>query len=188
MWSPRALGVTEDGLEAVSWLDGEVAATGSDVDLVALTLMVRELHDLTAELADGHECVVHDDLQPRNVVVRSGRPVGLIDWEQARPGRRIEDIASLCWSFTQPCPSSDLRSVAEQWRLVVEAYELDDRRALVPTILSRMTTCANDIERCAAAGSARHRVLLGRGDHEAIKEAHAWSNRHRTALERLVSA
>ena len=187
-WSPLALGVNDDGLEVVSWLRGETASAASDIDLVALTPMVRELHDLTTDLADDQECVVHDDLQPRNVVVRAGRPVGLIDWEQARPGRRVEDVASLCWSFTQPCASSDLRTVAERWRLVVDTYGLDDRRTLIPTILGRMTTCAHDIERCAAAGSARHRVLLGRGDHAAIREALAWSTRHRTALERLVSS
>jgi aminoglycoside phosphotransferase (APT) family kinase protein len=186
-WSPRALGVDDEGHEVVSWLDGDTVSTGDDVDLAELTLMVRELHDLTTDLAGGQECVVHDDLQPRNIVIRSGRPVGLIDWEQARPGRRVDDVSSLCWSFTQPCASSDPRSVAKRWRLVVDAYELDDRRTLIPTILERMTTCAVAIERCAAAGSARHRVLLDRGDHEAIREALAWSDRHRAALERLMS-
>ena len=143
-WAPRARGI-DDGYEVLSWLDGDTPTDATEIDLDALVRMVRELHDLTAPLAagfvDGAECLIHDDLQPRNVVVRDGRPVGLIDWEQARPGRRIEDVADLCWSFVEPVPGSDPVEIGRRWRGVLDTYGLDDpadRAAIVPTALARM--------------------------------------------------
>ena len=173
-WSPRALGFDEEGREVVTWIPGEVATSGEEVDMTELARIVRDLHDLTNGLVAGFECVIHDDLQPRNTIVRERRPVGLIDWEQARPGRRVEDVANLCWSFAEPTPDGDREHVAQQWRSVVDAYGLDEREAVVSTVLSRMAVCAEDIEREPARGSARHRALAERGDHLAIGSMRAW--------------
>jgi len=190
-WSPRWLAI-DGGDEVVSWIDGVAAGSGADVDLDALARMVRELHDLTATLGPGllagSECVIHDDLQPRNVIVRDGHPVGLIDWEQARPGRRIEDVADLCWSFVEPVPGSDPAERGRRWRDVVDAYDLgdDSRPALVPTALARMVVCIDDIERHAAAGSTRHQVLADRGDHLGIRVMLDWTTAHREQLHHAI--
>jgi len=186
-WSPRALGLDEQGREVVSWLPGCAASVGADVDLAELTRIVRDLHDLTASLVEGSACVVHDDLQPRNVIVDQTRPVGLIDWEQARPGRRVEDVANLCWSFIEPTPGSDPEEVAQKWRQIVQGYGLDNPEELVPTVLSRMTTCAEDIERNAALGSARHRRLANLGHDRAIRAMHDWTTSHRRSLEAVIA-
>ena len=162
-WSPRALGIDEWGREVVSWISGAVASTGAEVDLAALAHMVRELHDRSVELAEGSECVIHDDLQPRNVVVEHTRPVGLIDWEQARPGRRVEDVANLCWSFVEPTPTSDPVEIARRWRFVVDAYSLEDRESLVPTVVSRMVS-----------SRGRHRAQRGRGVRSATAGSRSW--------------
>ncbi|MGE0878662.1 MAG: phosphotransferase [Acidimicrobiia bacterium] len=182
-WAPRALGIDAEGREVSSWIDGDSASTGSDIDMPALVAIVRELHDLTSGFVADAECVIHDDLQPRNVIVRGERPVGLIDWEQARPGRRVDDIANLCWSFTQPTADSDPHEIAECWRVVLDAYGLADRADVVTTIIARMTKCVADIERNAAAGSQRHELLARRGDHLAIRESLDWTVRHRAFLD-----
>jgi Ser/Thr protein kinase RdoA (MazF antagonist) len=187
-WAPRPLGIDEQGLEVVSWIPGETATTGEQVDVLALARIVRELHDVTVDLVDPSECVVHDDLQPRNIVVRSGRPVGLIDWEQARPGRRVEDVANLCWSFIEPRPERDPSEIGRRWRLVIDAYALDDRHLLVPTVLARTDACADAIERCAARGSPRHQTLAARGDHLAIRAMHRWVAQNDRALQSAVTA
>jgi hypothetical protein len=72
------LGIDELGREVVSWIPGATAASGDEIELLQLARMVRQLHDLTVELVDdGFECVIHDDLQPRNVVVLDRFPSGL---------------------------------------------------------------------------------------------------------------
>jgi Phosphotransferase enzyme family len=190
-WAPRPLGIDEQGLEVVSWIPGETATTGEQVDVLALARIVRDLHDLTVDLVglvDSSECVVHDDLQPRNTVVRGGRPVGLIDWEQARPGRRVEDVANLCWSFIEPTPESDPSEIGRRWRLVVDAYALDDRNLLVPTVLARTDVCAEAIERCAARGSPRHQTLAARGDDLAIRAIHRWVAENDRPLQSALTA
>lgn len=84
-WAPCPLGIDDEGREVATWIVGEVAASGDDVDLPAMARVVRGLHDLSGPLAGGAECVLHDDLQPRNVVVRKGEPIGLIDWSRLDP-------------------------------------------------------------------------------------------------------
>ena len=192
-WAPRSRGI-DDGFEVLSWLDGDTPADATEIDLDALVRMVRELHDLTAPLAvgfaDDAECLIHDDLQPRNVVVEDGRPVGLIDWEQARPGRRIEDVADLCWSFVEPVPGSDPVEIGRRWRAVLDAYDLDDavdRAEVVPMARARMAVCVDDIVRHTAAGSTRHRVLADRGDDVAIQAMLDWTTTHQDAITEVLT-
>ncbi len=188
----RARGI-DDGFEVLSWVEGDSPTDATEIDLDALARMVRELHDLTAPLAtgfaDGAECLIHDDLQPRNVVVRDGRPVGLIDWEQARPGRRIEDVANLCWSFVEPVPGSDPGEIGRRWREVLDAYGLDDadRAAIVATALARMAVCVDDIVGNSAAGSERHRVLADRGDHLAIQAMVVWTTANQDTITQALT-
>jgi aminoglycoside phosphotransferase (APT) family kinase protein len=177
------LGIDEQGREVVSWIPGVTAASGEEIDVLPLVEMVRQLHDLTVDLVDdGFECVIHDDLQPRNVVVRDRVPVGLIDWEQARPGRRVEDVAKLCWSMIEPTLESAPVEIGERWGQLAGVYGLETLDALLSTVLDQMQTCAEDIERGAARGSVRHQALAARGDHAALRAMHAWTAANERAL------
>lgn len=187
-WAPRPLEIDDLGREVQSWIPGVTPLTGDDVDLFALVAIVRELHDLTVDMVGNAECVVHDDIQPRNVVALRQTPVGRIDWEQARPGRRVEDVAKVCWAFIEPRPGQDPVEVGRRWRQVLDAYPLDCPDELVSVVLTQIERCADDIEREAARDSARHRALADRGDHVALRSMHGWviANEHnlRSAIER----
>jgi aminoglycoside phosphotransferase (APT) family kinase protein len=187
-WAPRPLGVDELGREVVSWIPGDTATSGNQVDVLLLTRIVRQLHDLTAALVDGFGCVIHDDLQPRNVVVRDRIPVGVIDWEQARPGQRVEDVAKLCWSFIEPTPSSDPVEIGERWRQVADLYGLETADVFVSTVLVQVQACADDIERETARGSLRHQALAARGDHVALRAMHRWVVANERALRKSAGA
>jgi tRNA A-37 threonylcarbamoyl transferase component Bud32 len=182
-WAPRALGIDEEEREVLSWIPGETASSGNQVDLFLLAGIVRQLHDLTADLVEGFECVIHDDLQPRNVVVQDRVPVGLIDWEQARPGRRVEDVAKLCWSFIEPALHGDPVNIGERWRDLVGEYgQLETSNDVVATVLAQTEACAEDIEREAARQSVRHQALANRGDHLALRTMHSWAVANEHAL------
>lgn len=181
-WSPRFVGV-DAGDEVLTWLPGRTLEEWwrRPALLDELSSVVRELHDVTAELAAGHECLVHDDLQPRNIVVDEAGSVGLIDWEQLRPGRRIEDVAQLCWSFMEPT-ANDVGPVGRQWRRVVDVYGLTDRAEIVDVAIAKIERCIDDIDRQAQRGSDRHRRLLDRGDVEDLGLLRSWIEVNRTSL------
>jgi hypothetical protein len=181
-WAPRALGIDEQEREVLSWIPGETATSGDQVDLHLLARMVRRLHDLTSGWFEGVECVIHDDLQPRNVVVRDSVPVGLIDWEQARPGRRVDDVAKLCWSFIEPTPHQDPTELGRRWGRVVSDYGIAFDGDVVATVFLQTKACAEDIEREAARQSERHQALADRGDHLALRTMHGWAVANEEAL------
>ena len=181
-WAPRPLGIDELGREVITWIPGTTVMSGDEIELIPLARMVRQLHDLTAGTVEGFECVIHDDLQPRNVVVQGRQPVGLIDWEQTRPGRRVEDVAKLCWSFVEPTPDRDPTEIGQRWRRLTRVYGLDPLGDLVKTVLLQMQSCAEDIERLAAAGSVRHQALVARGDHQLLDAMHRWTTANQRPL------
>ncbi len=133
--APRFLGLDGQGREILSYLDGHVAwqpdqpadVTG-DASLVRVAELVREFHDLTAgtPLAGGQEVVCHNDLAPGNTVyaARGGglRPVAFIDWDLAAPGRRIHDVAHVCWQYLGLGPGASPGTAARGIRLICGAY------------------------------------------------------------------
>jgi aminoglycoside phosphotransferase (APT) family kinase protein len=188
--APRPLGIDEHGREILTFLDGAThhGAERDDAVLVEVMRAVRRLHDLTVDLAGGEgECIVHGDLSPRNTVCAAGRFVGLIDWDQARPGSRLFDVSRACWQFVDPGPRSDPAVVARRWRLMADAYGLDGTATLVAEVLDRLEENADGIEVEAAAGSAPHRRLVELDAPATIRMVREWVVEHRDALERGVA-
>ena len=186
-WAPRFVDL-QAGEEVLTWLPGEPLGswTQEHQRLQDLARIVRQLHDLTRSLSDVEECVVHDDLQPRNVVV-DGEFMGLIDWEQLRPGRRVEDVAQLCWSFAGPSPDDTIDVVAERWRLILDAYGLTGREEIVDVALAKIQRCVGDIMREADLGSVRHEALKARGDHHDLETTLRWLVRNRDELNAAIA-
>src|SRR5262249_22102668 len=143
--APRFRGLDEQGREMMSFVPGHVAweasqppEVGCDESLVRVAELTRAFHDLTAgtPLAGPEEVVCHNDLSPKNTVYQdlgAGlRPVAFIDWDIAAPGRRIHDVAHVCWQYLGLGPSvADARDAARRIRLIGDAYGLADRGRLI---------------------------------------------------------
>ncbi|MEM9564726.1 MAG: phosphotransferase [Actinomycetota bacterium] len=184
---PRFVGIDGDH-EVLTWIPGSVVDDWSPrPDLLdQLVAAVRQLHDATADLAPGHECLIHDDLQPRNVVV-DGTRVGVVDWEQLRPGRRVEDVAQLCWSFAAGPADREVLAVGDRWRRIVDRYGLAERNEVVAVASAKIDRCVDDIVRGSALGSARHHRLRARGDHEDLRRLGSWIDANRHDLSALLA-
>ena len=156
--APRQLGRDEQGREVFSFQPGQVPdeldAALSDATLAAAARLIRRFHDATAgsEIAAPSEVVCHNDLSPANVVFREGRPVGIIDFDAAAPGARLDDLGmSLCLWLNL---GTDGPAVPEQGRRVAlfcDAYGIGPDARVVEAIVRAV---GRNIEQLRAAGRA----------------------------------
>src|SRR3954453_9857766 len=67
----------------------------SDVQLAGCAELLQRYHDALAcsPLAAGAEVVCHGDFGPWNLNWREGVPIAVIDFDNAHPGDRLEDVA-----------------------------------------------------------------------------------------------
>ena len=203
-WSgaPRFLGTDDQGREVLSFIDGHVAwepvqppSVTSEASLARVAVLVREFHDLTAgtPLAAGAEVVCHNDLSPKNTVYRSGgmglRPTAFIDWDIAAPGKRIGDIAHVCWQFLGLGlgTGADVADAGRRMRLICDAYGLSDRTDLLETILWWQDRCWRGIDAKAAAGDPAMIRLREAGAAQSVRDAFDWVSGHRAELAAHVS-
>jgi Ser/Thr protein kinase RdoA (MazF antagonist) len=151
---------------------------------------VRRLHDLTAgsELAGDAETVVHGDLAPRNTVyIDRGeglRPAAFIDWDLARPGRRVEDVVDILWQYLAPGPDHASSQFAQRMRMMCDAYGLEgDRGDLMGLMHRRMLEVLDGIASEANRGSTAHERLVERGALTDIRAQAIWLDAHRDELQ-----
>jgi hypothetical protein len=197
--APRFLGVDEQGREILTFVDGYVpwqeggapGASGvtAEGSLVRVAELVREFHDLTAgtPLAGDAEVVCHNDLAPNNTVYSPDgdglRPVAFIDWDLAAPGRRIHDVAHVCWQYLGLGPGAVVGRAARGIRLICDAYRLDGRDEIVDVIMWWQDRCWRGIQAGAEAGDPAMVRLRDDGAVREVRASFEWVAAHRSELE-----
>lgn len=158
--APRYLGVDDQDREMFSYLDGgvpgELDAHFDDATVTAAARVIRRFHDATAGtlLAGEGEAVCHGDLSPCNTIFRGGTPVALIDFDNAAPGTRLEDLgyALFLWlnlGTDGPSPGEQARRI----RVFCGAYGVgagpevvDAVRAAVAVNVERLREVGRDAD------------------------------------------
>ncbi|HET8894239.1 MAG TPA: phosphotransferase [Gaiellaceae bacterium] len=128
--APRFLGIDEQGRESLTFIQGVAPTeigTLTDRELHSAARLLRRLHDASAgapdDLRGGHETVIHGDSGPWNMIWRGEEAVALIDFDEARPGERLEELGYFAWKGLRLKPKH--LTVVEQGRrlrVVSDAY------------------------------------------------------------------
>ncbi len=128
------------------------------------------------------DIICHFDIAPYNLVLMPDGVVGFIDWDVAAPGSRLMELAKVANSFS---PIHDVATrtalgyrsgqlnnammtrVVERTGLLLDAYQLADRRGFVDMMSAAALHSRQRIIRGAAEGDLPLKVLLdsGAADH-----------------------
>ncbi|HEX3782389.1 MAG TPA: phosphotransferase [Pseudonocardiaceae bacterium] len=123
--APTVHGFDEQGREVLSYLAGTVGhpplaqQLRGDDTLVAMAHLLRDFHDSTVGFVDRYrsgwqypalepvEVICHGDFAPYNCVFDGPLPVGIIDFDTARPAPRWWDLGYLVYCLVPLAPADD---------------------------------------------------------------------------------
>jgi hypothetical protein len=102
--APRFLGIDEKGRAILTYISGTVPQQVGGFQKeqwLAAARLLRLFHDATVDcdLKGEYEIICHGDPAPGNYVLRDGMPFALIDFDNARPGKREEDVGYAAWMW-----------------------------------------------------------------------------------------
>jgi hypothetical protein len=215
--APRVLGIDKRGREILTYLEGETVGDDDpwpawwrdDGTLVQAIRLLRRFHavvmtfeppaDVRWRFAGSGEpgaTIVHGDWAPYNVVWRDGVVVGVIDWDLARPGDPLDDLAFAAWLWA-PLHHPGMIASGEfgPWedaerehrlRLVVDTYGLEDRAGFMERIVARMHASADGIERAAATGDEGMIRLRSLGVTAEVRRSARWAEAHAGQLTSVL--
>lgn len=166
--SPRFLGVDECGRDTLTYVPGTVGnypmhdAIRTDRALETAATILRRFHDATVglRLPDGYadhsvvepDVICHWDAAPYNFVFGGDRALSLIDFDEAGPGRRIDDLAYFAYRFAPLCSEESFADGGwtpdvDRFGRLARIFEIypDDRAASLPDVLAeRLSAMEHD--------------------------------------------
>jgi len=209
--APHVIGMDAQGREILSFIPGEAHAgtpipvpdhVMDDERLAEAARLLRRYHDLVADFgppADArwrlvaptaHEIICHNDWSPWNALLREGQVEVMLDWDLAGPGTRLWDLANAAYSWAPLFESRKTWPLADRARrlaLFLDAYELEDRSEVLPTMRSRLIHVARFIENEARSGDPGMRRLVSQGVVTSMLEHDVpYLDEHRSTLERAL--
>ena len=207
-YTPRVRGIDDEGREVLTYIDGESGTAGwakvvDERGLVAMARLLREYHDAvrgfrpTAEagwagFTGGGEIVLHGDFGPWNLDWSGTRPIGIIDWDYAWPGRPIHDVAyaleyvvpfrddELCRRWLAYPDVPDRRRRLE---LFAEAYGLESSSGLVDEVLAQQQAVWERARRLAARGAQPQAEWQQTGFLDTTADRIRWTRDNRALFE-----
>lgn len=199
---PEVYGYDEKGREILSYIDGDVynyplpMVARSSQALISAARLLRQYHDATVDFAKNYsgewqfdeqlpvEAICHGDYAPYNCVMRGDKIIGIIDLDTAHPGSRICDVAYAVYRFaplTAPDNSDgfgDREEQAERLKIFCDSYGLEDRQALMTTVLSRLQVLQDFMHHRAEAGDKAYQDFLAAGHANLYKNDYFYIERN----------
>lgn len=209
--SPRVLGIDRDRREILSFIPGQSGARSwahvvPDDGLRAFARFLRRYHDAVRDYlpstdsvwsrATGAprpgELVCHGDCGPWNVVWREGNPVGLVDWDHARPASPLHDVAyalehSVPFRDDTECvrwlryPSPPDRR--QRLEVFADAYGLTSVDGLVESVIDLQRQDIDDVGALARRGLEPQATWVANGYLDELAARVRWSEENRHLFE-----
>lgn len=141
-YSPRFLSIDTQGREVLTFIEGEILREPFQMTIDQLSKiahMLRDFHDSTSGsiLAGASETVCHNDIAPWNTIWHLGNPVAFIDFDEAAPGKRIDDVAYFLWTFLELGSDTVVKFQASRISTLCNFYGNIDLGNIVDAILNQ---------------------------------------------------
>ncbi|MFI5910445.1 aminoglycoside phosphotransferase family protein [Dactylosporangium sp. NPDC051541] len=192
-YSPRFLGVDDEGREVLTYLEGESGGDGwrhaaDEGGLAAMGRLLREYHDVVAGFRPTHDgrIMCHGDFGPWNLVWRDGVPVGILDWDYACRRPPVHDVAyaleyvapfrddeEAMRSYRHPGPPDRERRIG----IFARAYGIDVD-GLAEQVVIQQEYLLDLVRQLAAQGQQPHQDWVRDGVEAEMEARIAWSRRY----------
>ncbi|MBE8525276.1 phosphotransferase [Amycolatopsis sp. H6(2020)] len=192
-------------------LEGESGPQGwakvsDDAGLRRFARLLRDYHDAVAgfrppdELTwftgesgtGGTELICHGDFGPWNIVWQGEQATGILDWDYARPGTRLHDVAHAL-EYVAPfrddaeclrwlrCPRPPDRR--HRLKLFASGYGLTSTSGLVDAVIETQRDGIEQVRKLAGAGYQPQVDWVADGLLGELADRVAWSQAHRQLFE-----
>lgn len=192
--APRVLGIDGND-EVLTYIVGHVPVEEprdvhpvvfSEMGIGSAFRLIRRLHDITdgGALAGTGRVICHGDLSPWNTVYDPAGAVALIDWDDARPGRREDDLGYAVWRHLR-LGLPDAPSLADQrrqLRIAAASYGGWDPAGLIELVREAQERHRHHFEQRRSDGDPRYLRLIELGALNFINRAQQWLDHHAEEL------
>jgi len=192
-YSPKYLGIDQKGREIMTYIEGEqMNHTEITVDLMKQTLKVlKQFHNIfsTSDLSQDQETVLHTDYAPWNLIVKEGKLVGVIDFDKVIPGKRIYDVAYICWNLLDiGSKNSNFteEEILKYLPILINAYGEIDTSEFVDVLLSEQNRILLERELRVKEVEEGEEKEYREGICEDIKKQIEWVKRNRLNIEKAL--